>query len=1187
MIVPIFIDQAGRISREGGVNSRSRFAPLNLQIRLPNFIILLGAAPLLLHLNAMRAPANAIKAQDEKRGGDEAVEYYEKKVRPILAEHCYECHGPDVKNPEGGLRLDRPESWLRGGDSGAAVVPGDPEKSRLARAIRYEDHDLEMPPVGKLKIDDIRIIENWIRAGAVAQTGVVESRPQSTESDGALWKPGGGSSGVERARAHWAFQSYKKPDPPIVMNPSWVRNEVDAFVLSQLESVSMQPAPQADRNTWLRRVTWDLTGLPPTEQEYADFASDTSPAAYEKVADRLLASPAYGERWARLWLDLARYADSNGLDENLALGNAWRYRDYVVKAFNTDKPYNQFVTEQLAGDLLPEPANEDQLRDQLTATGFLVLGPKMLAEQDKEKLLMDTVDEQIDVTSKAFLGLTAGCARCHDHKFDPIPTRDYYALAGVFRSTSTFDNTGFVSRWRQRELKNAAARKSRDEWVGAHTAAEKEWKASFAASETKLVSRWRADFAKYLSAASEISKTAILLQAEEFSRGTLGVDKETWGTADTVIARTTMAGAQYAEYDVTVTLAGKYELLVRMASVDRRPMNILLNGTIVGNGALGETTGSYYVEGQKWFSVGTLALNAGRNVLRLDGTVASIPHLDVLVLTPFDGHDVYVLWPGKGAERADGLDQEVLRQFVLYLNRESRVPGSVFTIWNTLAAIPSTDYVEQAPKRWMKLKSDRDTGLLKGPAPILALLDAPSPASLLELAARYQSVFATIESMWKTELERAAKEKREAPKTLADSSLETLRAIWLSSGGPFDIARRQLELAFPDDERKTVTAARVKVDTLEKKRPAPFDLALGVTDGTVSDLPIHVRGSHLNKTSESVPRGFLSVLNHLVPSPVITSASSGRFELAQWITDPKNPLTARVMVNRIWQGHFGIGIVATSSNFGFRGEKPTNPELLNWLAAKFVESNWSIKAMHRLIVTSATYRMSSRVDRTFLLRDAENKYLWRMNRRRMDAESIRDHSLAVCGKLDRTLGGSLLMTKDGDYVTNDQSSDQARYSTNRRSIYLPVIRNSMFDLFTSFDYNDASIPIDRRPATTAAHQSLFLLNSPFAQECAQSLAADLLQHSASDDARILQLWNRVLARAPLPHERERASAFLAQARSIEHGESPPVTAGGPESAPADSGKTHNNTMNSDSIETTVWRSLCQVLLASNEFLFID
>ena len=368
------------------------------------------------------------------------LEFFEKHVRPLLVAHCYECHSGT--NVNGGLRLDRRSGLMKGGDSGAALIAKQPDKSRIIEAVRYQNRDMQMPPDGKLADSQIAVLEKWIARGA----------PHPAESETPADGPDPTGMTIEEGRQFWSFRPIADPEVPSVSKTDWAANPIDAFVLHRLEEAGLSPTKQADRRTLIRRVTFDLTGLPPTIEEVETFVADTSDDAFAQLVERLLASPQYGVRWGRHWLDVARYADSNGLDENLAFGNAWRYRDYVIQSFNDDKPFDLFVTEQLAGDLLPDSTLEAK-----TATGFLVLGAKVLAEPDMEKLVMDTIDEQLDTVGKAFMGMTIGCSRCHDHKFDPLMQADYYALAAIFKSTKTFSggNMGAIKYWNEHSFATA------------------------------------------------------------------------------------------------------------------------------------------------------------------------------------------------------------------------------------------------------------------------------------------------------------------------------------------------------------------------------------------------------------------------------------------------------------------------------------------------------------------------------------------------------------------------------------------------------------------------------------------------------------------------------------------------------------------------------------------------------------
>jgi len=439
-------------------------------------------------------------AETPKKLDPAAVEFFEKEVRPVLVKHCYECHSADEVN--GGLRVDSGVGVLAGGDTGDAITPGNPDESLLIEAIRYENRDLQMPPKNKLAAAEIAALEKWIKLGAPDP----RTEPAVASSTG----PTGMT--IEDGLRFWSFMPVSDPAIPEVQNAAWVRNPIDAFLLSALEAKGLTPAPPADRRTLIRRVTLDLTGLPPTTAEVEAFLADTSSDAYAKLVERLLASPDYGARWGRHWLDVARYADSNGLDENLAYGHAWRYRDYVVNAFNNDKPYDQFLIEQLAGDLLPQANRETK-----TATAFLVLGAKVLAEPDREKLVMDTIDEQLDCMGKAFLGMTFGCVRCHDHKFDPIKQTDYYAMAAILKGTRTFadSQTGVIKHWHEYSYttdEEQASLKSVEAEIAAKKRAASTLKSQAMA---KIRGDARKKAAEYLIAAARITPETPLTQVEE------------------------------------------------------------------------------------------------------------------------------------------------------------------------------------------------------------------------------------------------------------------------------------------------------------------------------------------------------------------------------------------------------------------------------------------------------------------------------------------------------------------------------------------------------------------------------------------------------------------------------------------------------------------------------------------------
>jgi hypothetical protein len=792
-------------------------------IRVTNSVLGLSAVLLL-----AAAPARAATPAGEK--------FFEDRIRPVLVKHCYRCHSARAPKVRGGLRVDTRAALLEGGDSGPAVVPGKPEQSILLKALRHRD-GFAMPPDKKLPASVVADFARWIMLGAL---GPREDKTIKTSRT--TWD-------VKTGRKFWAFQPPRRYALPAVRDRAWPRTRIDFFLLASLEKRGLRPARDADRLTLLRRATLDLTGLPPTAAEADAFLADRRPGAFARVVDRLLASPAFGERWGRHWLDVARYADSTGKGDNLTYHEAWRYRDYVIAAFNRDKPYDRFVREQVAGDLLPAPSQA--VRDeQLTATGFLVVGPKVLANRDVKQRQMDVVDDQVDTVGRAFLGLTLGCARCHDHKFDPIPTADYYALAGIFASTRTLAGT---------KLNNPA------------------------------VSGW--------------------------SRRPLG--------------------------------PGGDKLLAARTAFEAKLNKVRT--------ALGEARSQLGEEGR-------------RRVRELTA----------------------------------------------------------------------------AEKK---------------------LLAAAPPAPPLVLAVR------------------------------------------------------------------------------DEDRPI--------------DIRVHRRGSP-HSLGERVPRGFLRVAA-FGPAPRIGANRSGRRELADWLANRTNPLTARVMVNRVWLHLFGEGLVRSPDNFGVRGDRPTHPELLDDLAVDFMEHGWSVKRLVHTIMLSRAYRMAVVSNPQAAQVDPANRLLWRANRRRLEVEAIRDCMLAVAGRLNRTMGGSSVAHLGEQAVSNNNSGPGlALDRLTRRSVYLPVIRNELPTIFEVFDFADPDVTTGRRDATTVATQALYLMNSPFALAQARAAAERLL--ALPEAARLTTLYRRAFGRPPTAREARRVRAFLGDYRR------------GPSSARA---------------EKAAWTAVCQAVFGSTEVRFVE
>ena len=856
----------------------------------------------------------------------EKLEFFESKVRPILVQRCYECHSGQESN--GGLRLDYREGLLKGGDSGPALQADEPQGSLLLRAIRYQNADLQMPPSGKLDASEIEVLETWVAQGAFD--------PRADLPSGSSDKPQGMS--IQDGRNFWSMMPLKPVEVPRAVDADWCRNPIDAFVLKELDSKGLRPSPESSRREILRRVTLGLIGLVPESQEYKAFEQDTAPEAYERQVDRLLSSEQYGVRFGRHWLDVARYSDSNGLDENIAYGNAWRYRDYVVEAFNSDKPFDRFIEEQIAGDLLP-----DADRQSKTATGFLVLGAKVLAEPDRDKLTMDTIDEQLDTIGKAFMGMTLGCARCHDHKFDPIKQRDYYALAAILKGTKTFgdSNFGAIKHWNEISYANPQEKeqlKAIDAQIAEKNGA---WNKLKSEAIGKLREQVRKQAADYLSVASKLTSEATL---------------------------------------------------------------------------------------NEWAQVG-----------------------EELKLHP-----------------------RVLANSRRYLDNHRQEP--LFAKWHELA----------------------------GHGDHQAIRDY------------YQELFERALGEWEK-----AKAADAQVKKLEDSTLEAAR-VALGDVGGFLAIPAKMEHALDQESLVKIHELAESARLFESAAPDETSV-MGVADkGVVDGLAIHIRGSYRN-LGDVVPRGFPEVMVSQGATPIFSRHSSGRLELARWLANATHPLTARVIVNRVWRWHFGRGLVESTENFGVLGDRPSHPELLDYLARWFIESGWSIKELNRLILTSATYRMSSvhPEAQSALAIDPENRLRWHYKLERMGAEPLRDSILQVAGRLDCQLGGKSVPLRNRQFVFDHTSIDHTKYDSIRRTVYLPIIRNHLYSLLEQFDFPDPTMPVGSRNTSMVSVQMLLLMNADWIIDSASLLARRSQEFSSEPSRRIDWLFETVLGRAPKEHEQRR------------------------------------------------------------------
>ncbi|MBX3441072.1 MAG: DUF1553 domain-containing protein [Planctomyces sp.] len=1040
-------------------------------------------------------------------------EFFERRIRPVLAERCWECHSADAA--ESDLRLDSLAGVLQGGSRGPAAIPGSAATSLMILAVNHADQ-VHMPPRSKIPQREIDDLTDWVNRGAQwPGQSATDIEPPASRSAAA-------GPITDEERSFWAFQPVRRPDVPRVDGEEWARTPIDRFLLQSLREHGLAPSPAADRRTLIRRASFDLRGLPPTPEEIREFLADESADAWERLVDRLLASPEYGVRWGRHWLDLARYGDSNGLDENLAFANAFRYRDYVVEAFNADRPYDEFLREQIAGDLLPDDDPEVRNR-RMVATGFLSLGAKMLAEDDPVKMQMDIIDEQVDTLGKAVLGMTFGCARCHDHKYDPIRARDYYSLAGIFKSTRTMENFSVVARWQEVPIGTPDELEARRIGLARLDSIKAERSKAVDEERGRLLDAIRARTAEHMLAARDGTRTrsltpialrdgdaaranARVIEAEEYDRGNVLRARDGYGEGIGVLVNQGEA-PNFVEYDVDIAEGGWHQVDVRYAALESRPCELFLNGRRVRTDVAAATTGGWRPADQAWSAIGVFRFEPGQNVLRLEQPVF-FPHIDKLQLTPVDASEAPAL-----ADVSENLHPEAIVRW----ERVLADPASPFAAW-----------------RHYSVSGTWDGFVPSGDGLDAAVLAEPRPESLLELANRYAAALASLDADAPAASVLRAESGPWSATTVAESDFaEPVRA----------------RLAMLAEDEKAADAATPKLAE-----------AMAVSDSTPESLRIHLRGSHLTLGDET-PRGFPDVFQ-TGSEPAIPASSSGRRELAEWLTSGEHPLTGRVVVNRLWQHHFGEGLVRSSDNFGVLGDRPTHPELLDWLADELVRSGWSLKTMHRLILTSAAWRQSSawRADGDAI--DPENKLLWRMARRRLEAEAIRDSLLHAGRALDDAMGGTLLATQNRAYVTSTANVDSQIYASPRRTIYLPIVRSATFNFLEAFDFGDPSVMQGKRSATTVAPQALFLMNSDVVARQSERLAARTLENFPASAARVSHVFEVLLGREPTAEESDAAISYVEALATGEGGAAPLA-------------------------ELRAWQSLCRAVMATNEFLFVN
>jgi hypothetical protein len=936
----------------------------------------------------------------------EAAEFFEARVRPILAERCVKCHGP--RKQSSGLRLDSRQSILGGGNSGPAVVPSKPDESLLIQAVARTHDELKMPPDGRLSEPEVAILARWVALGV----------PWPDDRKTAVSRTAAAPGGVP---AHWAFRPMGPASPAPASRGSGAASSIDAFVRARLDAAGIAPSPRADRRTLIRRATFDLCGIPPTAEEIEAFEADSSPGAFARVVDRLLASPRYGERWGRHWLDVARYADTKGyvFTQERRYPYAFTYRDYVIGAFNADLGYDRFILEQLAADQLPRNGDNRSL----AAMGFLTVGRRFLLDQN------EIIDDRIDVVCRGLLGLTVTCARCHDHKFDPIPTDDYYSLYGVFASS--------VEPAELPALETPVGRTS-----------------SGAAGYKQKLEAARAQRDRYLAAR----------QAE--------VQKD--------------LGERFSLY-----LQAAYDL-----GLDPR------------NRCLEER-----------------ALAAKLNSRRLRGVI--------------------LVW----------------KRYVESAGAQDPVVGPL----QAFSALPHVDFaakaaVIQAP--WTHATEPK----ARPAHPLVArLVLVTPPRGMNEVVARYATLFAQLEERTRA---AAGKPHGDTMTPLADPEWESLRQVLFGSTGPFGPSMDLRRLFLDQRQRGQLEALNGAIDRLNATDPAAPTRAMVLYDVARAVEPhVFVRGNP-GRPGKAVPRRFLAVLAGSSRAPF--QKGSGRLELAQAIADARNPLTARVLVNRVWHWHFGKGLVTTPSDFGLRSDPPTHPELLDDLARTFLADGWSVKALQRRIMLSSTYQQASAPRLEVMAHDPENRLLWRFAPQRLDFEAMRDSILAVSGALDPVLGGRPVPINDRPFSM-------------RRTVYGFIDRQNLDSLYRTFDFAVPDATSPRRFVTTVPQQALFLMNSPLLHEQVRRLVATVDGDGETGKLDLAQagwvrrLYLRVLGRSPTPGELALALEFLrGESRSklagLDGWRLPVSAAGG--------GPAQERPLSPRA-------ELAQVLMLTNEFMFIE
>ncbi|MEN9664606.1 MAG: hypothetical protein RLZZ326_969 [Planctomycetota bacterium] len=998
---------------------------------------------------------------------------FENRIRPLLVARCQGCHATATGKTSGGLALDSRQGWQTGGDSGPAIVPGDSDASLLLRAVQGADGVAAMPPEDAgpaLTPGEIDDLATWISSGA-ADPRVLEARL--------------GGMNREAAASWWSFSRPVAAIPPEVFDAGLVANDIDRFITAGLESRGLKPAALADRRTLLRRVTFDLTGLPPTPAEIRAFLDDTTPDAWDRVIDRLLAASAYGERWGRHWLDVARYADTAGDGADYPVREAGSYRDWVIRAFNADMPYDAFLARQIAGDILAREAPPSDYADLVTATGFLAVGKRYGYAPNTDFQHLDFAD-CIDSLGRSVLGLSLGCARCHDHKYDPVTAPDYYALYGILQSTTW----AFPGGEEQKRPANFPALVPPEEAARL----DREKAETLAALDREL---------------AEQTREKMDLEGKAFAGG-VDLDLE---------AQAIGKGPNTAPW----LSAGPNTVLAESQSPWRHVHPEGTRGVRVGTGAPNE--GVRYTFGDRLTATPGMPLHVCFDFRTISSGAAGEPA----------GACRFYL--GRGVIESTALDLSATQRELALRDGD---------VWRVVTPLE--------PGRWYHVSVALDHATKTGSGSITPFPEegqSPQPISFtdVKLPAGWDGI---IDTFICDGLGAVG-----GPATIRDIDNVGRQGMPFPPPG----APPAVKSLPPADASERVALLGKEIGALAARRKViadtpPYPVAYGVSEGTPTDARIQARGEP-DKPGAEVPRRFLEFLGgDKLADP---AAGSGRRDLAMWLTRRENPLTARVFVNRIWQWHFGRGLVPTTSDFGVRGERPSHPQLLDSLAVGFMESGWRVKDLHRLILRSHTYRQSADGDAGGIATDPENRLLGRFPRRPLDAETLRDALLATSGLLDRSPPLPHPFPAVDTWAFTIHQPFLGQYDSDRRSVYLMVQRNRRHPFLALFDAADPNQSVAVRDATITPTQSLFLMNAPLIHRAGEAFADRLLATAGERDARLRLAAELAWGRQPDDGELAGMHDFLARVA---------------EQSPTPS-------------EREVWGALARVLLTANPFLFVD